>query len=370
MTRCRPGSVSARAGARLRMHEFSRAHPRTLWVRTASSPSLGFGHLRRTLTLARRLRPAVKPIFLLDPEDRWSQKQVTRSWMQYVDFHAAKPWPECRPPDALLVDTRQEHGIPGLVCEARRRGIPVVSIHDLGLMPIASDTVIDGSILPLGDGFPLGGAECFCGSSYLVLNSDFARFRNRLRPIRRTLRRIVINLGGGDMRRHFLTILSGLRAAGLNLEAIGIPGFADWGQEELGQADWTPVRFRWAPRSASVARLLWCTDLAITAGGLAAYEALCAGAPLCAMSCDRFQQITVTALARAHVCMDLGPGEVLRSDHLANQVLQLAGSPEVRRGLSQEGRGIVDGLGARRVTQILRRIICGHPATRQRKGVL
>lgn len=98
-------------------------------------------------------------------------------------------------------------------------------------------------------------------------------------------------------------------------------------------------------------------DLVVSAGGLAAYEALCVGAPLCALSYDRHQAMTVEALTRAGCCMDLGRGAVLKSSDVLRRFKELDDNPDLRRQLSERGRRLVDGGGARRVARILRTLI-------------
>jgi len=333
------------------------AGKKVLWVRTAAGPVIGFGHLRRTLILARMLRSSVMPLFLLDSGDRWSQEQVQRDRFGYEVFEPGKPWLNHTSPSAILIDTRQEQGLAWLLAEARRRAVPVVSIHDLGLVPLASDFVIDGSIRPFAGGFSPEGTNYCAGLSYLVLDPDYASCRRRAKRIRREIGKVVINLGGGDSGRYFRKVLEGLRWTGLSLDVVGVPGFARWGQEELARECWHPLRFRWAGQGESIAELVSRADLAITAGGLAAYEALCVGTPLCALSYDRPQRMTVKALAEAGLCLDLGYGKSLSPSRLSSQYCRLAENHELRRKLASRGRRTIDGHGARRVSRILRRIL-------------
>lgn len=149
---------------------------KTLLVRTAAGPTIGFGHLRRALILARRLRGAVRPMFLLDPDDRWSQAHVRHCGFDYRHFDPRRPWPAAEPAAAVLIDTRKRVGLRRLIAAARLRGIPVASIHDLGLAPVASDVVFDGSILPAKDRFPRDDTTFFTGTGYLVLADGCERF--------------------------------------------------------------------------------------------------------------------------------------------------------------------------------------------------
>jgi spore coat polysaccharide biosynthesis predicted glycosyltransferase SpsG len=287
------------------------------WVRTAAGPTIGFGHLRRTLTLARMLRSSVTPLFLLDSDDRGSQEQVQRDQFGYQMFRPGKSWPDYVSPSAILIDTRKEQGLKWLMAEARRRAVPVVSIHDLGLMPLASDLAIDGSIHPFAGGLCPEGTNYCGGPSYLVLDPAYASCRRRAKRIRRKVGRIIINLGGGDSRRYFRKVLQGLQRTGLSLDVVGVPGFARWGQEELARECWHPLR----------------------------------------LSYDRLQRMTVKALAESGLCLDLGYGRSLTPSRLAFQCFRLAGDRELRRELASRGRRTVDGLGAQRVCRMLRSIL-------------
>jgi len=338
----------------------ARPRVRTLWIRTASGPAIGFGHLRRSLILARRLRSFARPVFLLDPEDIWSRKEVSCRRLDVIDYCARQPWPDRACPAALLIDTRRRPGIRLLVREAHRRGIPVISIHDLGLMSIPSDMAIDGSIRPFAGGFPPQGRISFGGPEYLVLDPAFAALHLRPKRVKQELRRLTVNLGGGNSRRYFENVLQGLQAAGLDAEVIGIPGFMDWGQREFERTDRRALRFRWAAPGETVAELLWSADLAITAGGLSAYEALCVGTPLCALSWDRHQRVTVKALAREGACLDLGAGSSLQPRRMAARIARLGRDPGHRRRLSRRGRQLVDGLGVRRVAGRIRALAAGR----------
>ena len=115
------------------------------------------------------------------------------------------------------------------------------------------------------------------------------------------------------------------------------------------------MRFRW--ESQRIEEHLAHADVAITAGGIAAYEALCAGIPLLALSYDSLQQSTITTLARLNACVDLGPGNQLDPESLAAMLSPMESDIEKRRTLSEKGQGIVDGLGAERVVQIIRPLI-------------
>ena len=328
-----------------------------LWIRTVAGPAVGFGHLRRSLILSRMLRDHLTPLFLCDAADRWTEAQASTNHWKSLPFEVAGLWEEMLVPAGLLIDTRDDHGLLQLISEARARAVPVISIHDLGLNPLPSDLIIDGSVLPVAQDIPWHDTESYYGPSYMILDPSFADLHRKKKILRHRISAVLINLGGGESRQYFRKVLQGLRSWGHQLDVTGIPGFTDWGQRKWAERDWSPLNFRWAGHSERVDKLLSRADLAITAGGLSAYEALCAGTPLLAASIDEFQQVTVTNLARAGACIDLGPAGLLQTGQIAGVLSGLEADPALRHDLSLRGRQIVDGRGAERVARLIHRFL-------------
>jgi UDP-2,4-diacetamido-2,4,6-trideoxy-beta-L-altropyranose hydrolase len=331
-----------------------------LWIRTAAGPRIGFGHLRRCMILAQSLHDCSTPLFLLDPQDRWSREQLTDQGYEFCCEELDKAWLLFSDPSAILIDTRLTDGLDLLIAKARSREIPVISIHDLGLNPLSSDIVIDGSIAPGSFQNAFRNAEIFRGADYMILDPVLQHLHQKRRQIRNKIQSVVINLGGGNSQAFFSKILEGLKLWAQEVAVVGIRGFVRWGQDRLEQMDWRPIHFRW--ESTSPYQFLMNADIAITAGGLSAYEALCTGTPLLALSYDPLQQTTVHAMAGAGACIDLGPGEDLNPIRLSETLARLDADHDERARISLNGRKIVDGFGAERVSSIIRKLVHSRAA--------
>jgi spore coat polysaccharide biosynthesis predicted glycosyltransferase SpsG len=321
---------------------------RALWIRTAAGPDIGFGHLRRCIVLAGLLSDCTLSLFLLDPENCHGRDLIVAAGCEYVVLNIEEAWNLLPDPVAVLVDTRLEKGLDLLITTAREKSIPVISIHDLGLNPLPSDIAIDGSVAP----GPAGASRAsFKGPEYMVLDPVYAELHDKGKQIGNTVRKIFINLGGGDSRKFFPVIMEGLRLCKRDFDVTGVRGFTSWGQESFETRDWGALHFRWESQTPETA--LWAADLAITAGGLSGYEALCTGTPLLVLSYDDYQQMTARAFSRKGACIDLGLGEHLTPDRLAAQLALIDGNEELRRRISRQGKEIVDGRGAERVAQLI-----------------
>ena len=311
------------------------------------------------MILAQELRACCKPLFLIDLQDCWSRERLSEMGFDYWSGDPDCTWSLLSAPAAVLIDTRIPNGLEKLIDGARVRNIPVVSIHDLGLNPVDSNIQIDGSILPALKNSK-GDEVHYSGTSYMVLDPAYHTLHHQKKLIRRKIKSVFINLGGGDSRKYFLGLLQGLKLWAHEVEVVGAPGFARWGQKELERMDWQPAIFRWEP--GAINKFLFQADLAITAGGLSAYEALCAGTPLMALSYDSFQQRTITAFSEAGACVCLGPGDNLDPARLSDKLSVVEFDVMERQRLSWRGRKIVDGLGAARVSQIIRNLIFNRVA--------
>jgi UDP-2,4-diacetamido-2,4,6-trideoxy-beta-L-altropyranose hydrolase len=308
------------------------------------------------MILAQSLIDCSTPLFLLNSHDCWCRDQLADRGYEFYCEELDKAWFLLPEPSVVLIDTRLCDGLDLLIATARNRGIPIISIHDLGLNPLPSDIVIDGSLV--ADSFKHDfspDAEIFRGADYTILDPVFQQLHQKRRRIRKKIRSVVINLGGGDSRKFFFSILEGLKLWAQDVEAIGFKGFVPWGQECLERMDWHPLHFRW--ENASPGQFLFNADLAITAGGLSGYEALCAGTPLLALSYDSLQQTTIDAMAAAGACISLGPGDVLDPIQLAESLSSIDGDNDLRARLSFNGKKIIDGLGIERVSSIVRNMV-------------
>lgn len=178
-----------------------------LWIRTAAGPKIGFGHLKRTMTLARLLKDCTLPLFLIDPQDRWSRDQLADQGMAFMYEPLDSIWNRMPDPGAILIDTRHMDGLDVLIREARKRKLTVISIHDLGLDPIHSDIAIDGSISPDFTNFPNCDASFYRGTSFMILDPIYRLMHQQDKFIDDRIRTVYINLGGGipgvSLRRYW-----------------------------------------------------------------------------------------------------------------------------------------------------------------------
>ena len=333
-----------------------------IWIHRGSGAQMGFGHLKRCMVLAGELCDCARAFFVLRPEDRCSGEQLESQGFYWQNIEFSHLWrkPTVLPilPAAILIDTRISDGLDAFIQAARENGVSVISIHDMGLNPLYSDIAVDGSIAAAVQRDLLA-RRIFTGTDYMVLDPAFHKSRRKPTRVVKEIRSIFIGLGGGDSRKYFSRVLEGIRLwaakSEREVEVIGMRGFAEWGQEDFNIQNLHPLRFRW--ESGNAAGFLCSMDLAVTAGGISAYETLCSGVPLLALSWDSLQQTAIDSIEEAGACINLGLGDELTPEFLAAALDKTNGDAAARKKMARKGMELVDGRGAERVAAIVRQTI-------------
>ncbi len=305
--------------------------------RIAAGPRLGFGHLIRCRAIARALG--------VMPRVSIRGTAATRRAGAALGLRVIDGGPgllDREMPQILVVDDPSAPAARPWVSAARRRGIPVATIHDAGLARVDADLVIDGSVRTA----PQADATRLFGPRYAVIDPRVAALGAGRRPTKGS---VLVAVGGGA---HVFALVPAVVAAlarrvpGLDIQVAA--GFTPRHRRPALPAG------RWlAP--GKLGRALASAQVAIVAGGLTAYEACALGVPVVAVSVVPAQQPTVRALARRGAAVDGGPlGTAGAARRVAEHSTRLLAAPAARRRLAANGRRLVDGRGAARVAVALR----------------
>ncbi len=316
--------------------------------RVAAGPRLGFGHLVRCRAIARAL--GLEPRVSLRGTAATCRAAVALGvrlvpgGLQLLDREA---------PTVLVVDDPNRAAASRWLRAARRRGLPVVTIHDAGLARLDGDLVIDGSVgsepaavRPATSVSTARASAGLFGPRFAVVDPRLAARAATRRP---TPGRILVAVGGGaHVFAQVPALVAELARQAPGAEIRVAPGFTGRRVRPLLPAG------QWiAP--GRLASALADAQLAVVAGGITAYEACALGVPVVAVSVVAAQQPTVRALARRHAAVDGGPlGRVGAERRVAGHVARLLAAPAAQRRLAIAGRRLVDGRGAARVAAAIR----------------
>ncbi len=243
--------------------------------------------------------------------------------------------------DLLVVDDPSlAHGRPW-IANARRLGIPTVSVHDDGRAHDA-DLVVYAS---LGAGRPATASPVLSGAAFYLLDSRIAATPRPAMKTRLERPRVLVALGGGQ---HVRWIAQDLADAIVRecpeADILVAAGFAGGKRPPLRHARWLSAR-------RGLVKALRATDVAVVAGGVTLYESCALGVPAVALSVVPEQQRAIRAFARQGAVINAGDASSDRRaiDAAAVAVARLIGSAALRRKASARAQRLVDGRGAVRV---------------------
>jgi UDP-2,4-diacetamido-2,4,6-trideoxy-beta-L-altropyranose hydrolase len=304
----------------------------------AAGPRVGFGHLARSRSLARALGvPLVAAV---------RGTTATRRAARDLGAQTLPPTTaafDAFAPQLVIVDDPSGPDACAWVAHARRRGVPVASVHDLGRGVVPSDLVIDGSVSAV----PACGRIDLAGPEFAILDPQVRERRQR--PCVREADRVLIALGGGAHVRQFGSALAfGLCRAVPGLEIVVAAGFAGGRLPDL------PAGGQWIQAKRGLAAELSRCAAAVVGGGVTLYEACALGTPVVVVAVAPGQRTTIRSFASRGAALDAGPALSPRavSRVAAGVAALLEGGPDVE-ALTAHARDLIDGCGAFRVAACL-----------------
>ena len=313
--------------------------------RAAAGPRLGFGHLVRATVLRRSLGMPAR----LALRGNRQAARVARDLGWTLTSGDADDTLRPGPPALLVIDDPSARDAHAWRRAAARHGVPVASVHDLGLAHCGAALPIDGSIAHPG-GFAEGPA--LLGPRFLIVNRSADRWREPRTPS------VLIALGGGSRTAAALRVASRLRAIRPDV-SVRIAG---------GMTARPPVRLpagvSWLGDRTTLGAALARTTVAVVGGGVTLYETCRIGTPAVGVAVVRAQRPTIGGLAARGAVAD--GGSLAVPDRAVRQAIGLLDDASRRARLSRLGRHLVDGQGAVRVAARLRRL-ADAPGSRTRK---
>ena len=334
-------------------------------IRVDAGSGTGLGHLHRCLALSEALHQrGARVVFLLSA----SEGDVGR--IKRSNFHcdsianlergglkdcertefSARNY-GCR---TIVVDSYAVKN--EFIEKLRNSGFRVVVINDDTHAPSSAHVVINGGAhaeqLPYES--VEGDTQFLLGPRYALLRQQFWNVSTK--EIRRAVNNVLLCVGGDDslgvmpqLVRQLDTVIN--KKCTFNV-VIG-PYFVN--RDEIEQIVLSTSReLRFFDEPEDLYDLMMANDVAVTGGGQTAYELVATGTPLLAVALFDNQRLGAQALADAGALLFSGFAESgrLPSD-LSKMFRLLVSDISLRQRLSRTAQSTIDGMGARRVAEVL-----------------
>lgn len=323
----------------------------------AAGPSVGGGHVMRSLTLARALEQAGATCAFLASAEVGAVLDAFAPDMARAEDDAGF--------DAIVFD---HYGLGADEHRAGAKGRPALVIDDLADRPLAADLVLDSGPARTArdyDGLIPVGARLLLGPAYAPVRPAFAALRDQAlarRAQRPPVRRVLVSLG--------LTDVGGIteRVVGLLRPLVGeavldiVVGGAAPSLPALRVLAEEDQRLALHVDAQDMPRLTLEADLAVGAGGSTTWERCVLALPTLALILADNQAPAARALEAAGVapCLDIAGPDFEAA--FAREVSDLLANTDRRAALSAASAKVCDGLGAQRAAAAFLETIAAPPA--------
>ena len=319
---------------------------------------IGFGHVRRSLTLAAALHRLGIASGFIAPASSNIAGLVASAGFPFAPINPLRDLQETcecvRQWGATIVGT-DFYGVDDHYLSAlHAQGWTVFVLDDLGGRRLPADLILNtgavGVCTPLYDALP--GTRFLVGPEYALLREEFTNVPERV--IAPSVDRVLISMGGSDSSGLSPKVAHWVAQAlpGTAIDVIIGPFFTDEIKRELTGLAAEVVRLHEHPDS--MRKLMLASDLAICAGGQTCYELAATGTPTLAIRVADYQRLHLDALARLEVLLLVGEaGDSELERKLKQALIEVTANPEMRTRTSKRGRRLVDGHGASRVASAI-----------------
>jgi UDP-2,4-diacetamido-2,4,6-trideoxy-beta-L-altropyranose hydrolase len=345
---------------------------RKLLIRADASTEIGTGHLMRCLALAQAWHAeGGRVTFLSRCDSPALRRRVRDEGARLVSLTGAHPNPADwqatsrfigrLKPDWVVLDGY--HFDPEYQKAARAAGVRVLVMDDTAHLPeYHADILLNQNL----------GAEklyyhcdedtrLLLGPRYVMLRTEFLKWRERRREIPQEARKVLVTMGGSDPDNVTLEVIHALeRVPFKGLEVIVVLGASNPHRESLQAAVKSSklmlhdhhVRIVRSP--TNMPELMAWAELAVAAGGSTCWELAFMGVPCLVIVLAENQRLVAGHLDAAGVSVDLGWWSGLAGGSFARRVSSLLSDTAKLRDMRDKGRRLVDGKGSQRVVSALR----------------
>lgn len=197
------------------------------------------------------------------------------------------------------------------------------------------------------------------GSRYAIINDRFMKPDKR-RTIRSRAGRIMVSIGGSDLRNQTKKVLKALLTAEKPLKINIITGYLSNGIKDIRALAKDKRNIRIISKTDSMADYMLKSDIAVCAGGTTLWETCCTGLPTISITVADNQSSQVRYLSKKGAICSLGWYGRVREADIKRAVSLHLRDRALRARMSVTGKRIVDGKGKERILKAVESLLKGE----------
>ncbi len=333
----------------------------TIVIVTEANANVATGHLMECIACAEELAKNGYEVsfWINDDMENGLKKRIPCRFREYhksieSDYEVLTE-EICRiSPGELLFNLREISEKFLEICKAK---IPdrttVICIDEFGHRNLQADIIINPMIDSYYWNYGESKARLFCGAQYLVLPEQLSVLHKRKKKINSRIEKIVITLGGVDPQNYTLNLSRLVSETFPEAEIEIIIGGGNRNREAIARNAIYYQNINIRENVSNLPDLLYEADMVICAGGNTLHEAACIGTPAIVLPSMPHEERTVKCFEEGGFCfvVDVHTKWEEEIPVLFSKIL----SPEIRRKMSKSGKKICDGLGRKRIIDIIQK---------------
>lgn len=192
------------------------------------------------------------------------------------------------------------------------------------------------------------------GPNYTILKPRYPELRQKGTSFSSVVKNILVSFGGADLHNVTYKVTKALLELKTNISLTLVVGKLYNELESLQAliASYPDQLIRLYQNTPEMPELMYQADLAITSGGLTAWELNCVGTPNVVISTSWRESSTAALLQKKNLAVYLGHHDEHQA--IAPAIWQLLQDEQKRRQLYENGLALVDGNGTRKVVEQIR----------------
>jgi len=325
-----------------------------MWIvfRTGGGKQVGFGHIRRCLSLAHALRSfQVSSAFVLDGDSKAVGIVESEGHPAILidgdDFAQTSREMGKHVAKAVVVDS-YSHPASYLKNLKSNRNL-VVALDDLASEFVPADLVVNGTASAEHLPYAADASVTYLlGCPYILLRPEFEDFIERSYA---SVNRVLITLGGSDAFDLTPRVVEWVRSVFPVADIDVVVGPLSLNRTDLEAAASALEKIH-LHHEPDMGCLMRACDLAVSGGGQTTYELAATGTPTVAIRVAPNQTLNLRGLSAARTLIWAGDAaDANLHEQVVHALRMLAGSQSLRGALGSNGRQLVDGRGAVRVAE-------------------
>ena len=200
------------------------------------------------------------------------------------------------------------------------------------------------------------GAEYYSGLDYIPLNKRIKEYNLLNKRIPSETSNILITFGGSDLRNFTLRVIKVLeKFKGINITIV--IGSVYKHKEKLQKfLRNLKCEYDLKENVSNLSEIMFNSDLAISTGGLTAFELCAVGTPFISIAAVGHQVDRLKKMDELGVCKYAGDWEDLKDENLYSIINELIENKKEREFMSERGKKLIDGRGTERLSNIIKNL--------------